>query len=79
MKHQAMLIKSPECFHCEVYVSPMKCFNNGIDKSQFPNMGITNFWSVQPCNCYMNSYFNYFNIVTRCLQPYNMVENIVNP
>ena len=46
MKHQAMLIKSTKCFYL-CGRSLIKCFNNGIDKVQYPNMGFTNFWSVQ--------------------------------
>ena len=46
MKHQAISIKSTKCF-CLCGGSSIKCFSNGIDKLQYPNMGITNFWSVE--------------------------------
>ena len=45
MKHQAMLIKSTEWFLCGG--SSIKCLDNEIEKLQFPNMSITNFWSVK--------------------------------
>ena len=32
----------------------VKCFNNGIDKLQYPNMGITNFWSIKAIYIFVN-------------------------
>ena len=46
MKHQAILITSTKCFYL-CGGSLTKYFNNGIDKLQYPNMGITNLWSVE--------------------------------
>ena len=51
MKHQAILIKSTKCFY--LYGgSSIKCFNNGIDKLQYPNMGIPNFYNVETMGTY---------------------------
>ena len=41
-------------------------------------MGITNFWGVEAMQS-LHNYINYFKVVTRCLQPFNKVENVVNP
>ena len=37
-------VKSTKCFYL-CGGSLLKCFNNGIDKLQYPNMGVTNFRS----------------------------------
>ena len=46
MKHQAILFKSTKCFYL-CGRSLIKCFNNGIDKLEYLNMGISNFWSIE--------------------------------
>ena len=52
-------VKSVKVFSLEIFrlygtkclywcgASLIKCFNSGINKLQYRNMGITNFWSVE--------------------------------
>ena len=71
MKHQAILIKSTKCLYL-CGGSLIKYFNNGIDTLEYPNMGISNCWSVEAIES-LHKYINYFKVVTRCLQPFNKV------
>ena len=74
MKHHTILIKFTWCFYlCGGTL--IKCFNNGIDKLQYPNMGITNLWRVEATQP-LHKYINYLKVVTRHLHPFNKVENL---
>ena len=77
MKRQAILIKSTKCFYL-CGGSSIKCFNNGIDKLQYPNMGITNFWSVEAIQSLHNT-LGCYKVLTTIYQGCDKVENIANP